>query len=238
MSAQQEENHSDSDSSEATVESSSECPDEKDFETAVFLDQKVKIRLPKELCENHEIFNELFSTSTWNQLTEEERSHLSSFLPSNFPEDQDRERQTTIEQLFNNEISRFGETPLNTFFNNLQDGNYRPDIAHYRKQILRAEKREQRLVECERISALAEQLIFSRDKLLRSAYKRPVDTSSSSSQKLQKSVAISGSTVRANKRYLQELLKISNEVNYSISDEEDVDQLDKLKDNKQMVNLL
>lgn len=228
MSAQQEENLSDSDSSEATIESN-EWPDEKDFEMAVFLDQKYKIRLPKELCENHEIFNELFSMSTWNQLTVQEKSRLSSFLPSNFPENHDQERQNTIEQLFNNEISRFGETPVNKFFNNLQDGNYRPDIAHYRKQILRAEKRDQMLAECERISVLAEQLILSRDKMLKSAYKRPVDTSTPS-QKFRKSVALTGSTVRANKRYIQELLKISNEYNYSLSDEEDVDQFDVLNE--------
>lgn len=234
MQHDENDNISDSDSSEATVESSNEWPEEKEFETAVLLDQK--IRLPKDLCDSHEIFNELFSIETWNQLTDEERNHLSSFLPSKFPENQEQEKRNTIEQLFNNEIVRFGETPLNTFFNNLQDGNYRPDIAHYRKQILKAEQREQKLMECERISAFAEQLILSRDKLLRSAYKRPVE-SSPSAQKLQRSVTLSGSTVRANKRYLQELMKISNELSYAISDEEDVAQLAKLKDVKQTVNI-
>jgi hypothetical protein len=235
MEQEENDNLSDSDSSEATVESSNEWPDEKDFETAVLLDQK--IRLPKDLCDSHEIFNELFSMSTWNQLTDDERNRLSNLLPSKFPEEnREEEKEKTIEQLFNNEISRFGETPLDKFFNNLQDGNYRPDIAHYRKQILKAEHREQRLMECERISALAEQLIFSRDKLLRSAYKRPVE-SSLSSQRLQQSVALSGSTSRANKRYLHELMKISSELNFSLSDEEDVGQLAKLKDVNQTVNI-
>lgn len=221
---EENDNLSDSESSEATVDSSNEWPEEKDFETAVLLNQK--IRLPKDLCDSHEIFNELLSMSTWNQLSEEEKLHLSSFLPSTFPENQEQEEQNTIEQLFNNKITRFGETPLGTFFNNLQDGNYRPDIAHYRKQILKAEQREQQLMECERISALAEQLIVSRDKLIRSAYKRPVD-SSASVEKLQRSIAQSGSAARANKRYLQELMKISSELNYALSDEEDVTQLAK-----------
>lgn len=215
MHSEENENLSDSDSSEATAVSSNEWPDEKDFETTVLLDQK--LRLPKDLCEKPEIFNELFSMSTWNQLSEEEKTHLSSFLPTKFPENQEQEKQKAIKQLFNNEISRFGATPLNTFFNNLQDGNYRPDIAHYRKQIRKAEEREHRLFECERISVLAEQLVFSRDKLLRSAYKRPGE-SNHCPRKLHKSINISGSAVKANKRYLQELKKISDELNYTILD--------------------
>lgn len=213
---EESENLSDSDSS-ATAESSNEWPEEKDFETAILLDQK--IRLPKELCDNNDIFNELFSLSTWSELNDEEKSRLTSLLPK-FSEDQEEEQQKTVEQLFNNEFSRFGDTPLNKFFNNLQDGNYRPDIAHYRKQILRAEKREQRLHECERISALTEELILSRDKLLRSACKRPTEASLSS-RKLQKSNMLTGATVRAKKRFHNELAKMSNDLNLPLSDDDE-----------------
>lgn len=218
------ENLSESDSSEATVESSDEWPDEQDFETAVVLDQK--FRLPKELCENPEIFNELFSISTWNQLSDDEKAHLSNFLPSKFPENQAQEKQNTVEQLFRNEFSRFGETPLNTFFNNLQDGNYRPDIAHYRKQIFRAEAREQQIRECERVSALAEHLVVSREKLLLSAYKQPVESKPPEKLHMPADLAeLSGPTAKAKKRSVEEIVKIAVDLNKTLSDEEEAEML-------------
>lgn len=213
---------SDSDGSDATANSSNESNDESlgdNFEVAKILDQK--FHLPKELCEQPGIFKEFFSLDTWGQLSSEEKAHLSHFLPE-FPDNNPREKAETVHQLFANTLTRFSQTPLDAFHNNLQDGNYRPDIAHYRKQILRAEEREQRIRECERISVLAERLVCSREKLLRSAYRCPAGSlpqlphSSKSVPRLSSSSA----TMRANRRYFQEISKLTEELGLTVSDDE------------------
>ncbi|KAG5682107.1 hypothetical protein PVAND_011486 [Polypedilum vanderplanki] len=195
----------DSESSDATILSSNDNEESAadNCEIAKILD--LKIQLPQDLCENREIFQELFSLSTWNSLTPNEKEHLSNFLPQ-FPEHNEQERNNTINQLFSNKITRFGISPLNQFHNNLQDGNYRPDIAQYRKQIMKAEAREQRIRMCERISLLAEKLVLSREKLLRSIYSscpEQVLNTQSISKQLSTVVAM-----RGNKRYAQEIALI------------------------------
>lgn len=213
---------SDSDGSEATANSTNESVDESladNIEVAKILDQK--FHLPKDLCEDPEIFKEFFSLDTWSHLSKDERSSLSSLLPE-FPENNEEERDETIQQLFANTLTRFNQTPLGTFHNNLQDGNYRPDIAHYRRSILKAEEREQRIRECERISLLAEKLVSSREKLLRSAYRCSAGSlpqlphSSTSAPRLSSSSA----TMRATRRYFQEISKLTEELGLSLSDDE------------------
>lgn len=213
--------------SEATVLSSNESliesindNDEDNCEVAKILGHK--FQLPKELCENHDVFSELFSMTTWNQLSNHEKERLSEFLPK-FPEDQKLEKQKTVERLFDNKISRFDKTPLDSFFNNLQDGNYRPDIAHYRSLILKSEERDQRIQECERVSNLAKKLVLSREKLLRSVYRRPSDkiNSVNSSNETAEFSKLSSSMIRANRRYLHELKAISTKFNHDSSDEDD-----------------
>lgn len=215
---------SDSDGSDATANSTNESNDESlgdNIEVAKILDQK--FHLPKDLCEHSEIFQEFFSLDTWNQLSNEERLGLSSLLPE-FPANNEVEREETIQQLFANTLTRFSQTPLDAFHNNLQDGNYRPDIAHYRKSILKAEEREQRIRECERISHLAEKLVCSREELLRSAYRCPAGSfpqlphSSPSVPRLSSSSA----TMRANRRYFQEISKLTEELGLVVSDDESV----------------
>lgn len=215
---------SDSDCSEATANSTIESNDEslgENIEVAKILDQK--FYLPKELCEHSEIFKEFFSVDTWKQLSNDERQHLSTFLPQ-FQENNDEEREETVQQLLANTLTRFGQTPLDAFHNNLQDGNYRPDIAHYRKSIQRAEEREQRIRECERISLLAERLVISREKLLRNAYRGPAGAfpqlphSSNSIPRLSSSSA----TMRANRRYFQEISKLNEQLGFSLSEDETI----------------
>lgn len=217
---------SDSDLSEATANSTNESNfDESlgggDVEVAKIFENK--FHLPKEFCEHSEIFKEFFSLDTWNSLSEEERSRLSNLLPQ-FPENNEQEREETVQQLFDNSLTRFSLTPLDVFHNNLQDGNYRPDIAHYRKSILKAEEREQRIRECERISELAEKLVSSREKLLRSAYRCPLGSFSQLPQSSPSVPRLSSSSasMRANRRYFQEISKLTEELGLVLSDEETV----------------
>lgn len=212
--------------SEATGLSSNESCNEsqneldESFEVANILGQK--FNLPKDLCDDHELFNDVFSMSTWNQvLNPEEKQRLSKFLPT-FPHDQKKEEQKTVEEFFNGKLSRFGHSPLDTFFNNLQDGNYRPDIAHYRKLILKAEERDQKLRECERVSELATKLVISRDRLLKSVYRHPSDRANTRTSKSTPFSKLSSSMVRANSRFAQELQKISVEVDFELSEDEQI----------------
>ena len=211
--------------SDSTVNSTNESnfdesPGE-NVEVAKILDHK--FHLPKDLCEHSEIFSEFFSLETWNELSADERSRLTELLPT-FPENNQQEQDATVQQLFANTLTRFGQTPLDAFHNNLQDGNYRPDIAHYRKSILKAEEREQRIRECERISLLAEKLVCAREKLLRSAYRCPAGSlpqlppphSSPTVPRLSSSSA----TMRANRRYFQEISKLTEELSLPLSEDE------------------
>lgn len=220
---QEQENISDSESSEATILSSNESFNESlpdNCEIAKILNQK--LQLPKDLCEDRQIFQELFSISTWNNLTNEDKEHLKQYLPT-FSEDSKKEQENTIQQLFSNKIFRFGQTPIDSFHANLQDGNYRPDIAHYRKRILKEEERDQRIKECERISLMAEKMVISREKQLKYAYSSGEPISTIPDDKLSRSkLSASIAAMRGNKRYFQELLKIFDELNYSLSDDETI----------------
>jgi nuclear factor related to kappa-B-binding protein len=232
---------SDSDASEATANSTNESNfDESlgaDIEVAKILDQK--FHLPKDLCEHSEIFREFFSLETWSSLTDTERSTLSSLLPK-FPENNEQEREETIQQLFANKLTRFSQTPLDVFHNNLQDGNYRPDIAHYRKSILKAEEREQHIRQCERMSELAEKLVSSREKLLRSAYRCPAGSFPQLPQSCASVPRLSSSSasMRANRRYFQEISKLGEELGLPLSDEETVPEGMNMQLTKKQIKLL
>lgn len=79
---------------------------------------------------------------TWESLDDKHKEHLKQFLPK-FQENQEEETETTIKMLFNYEPFHF-TSPLNDFYNNLKQGNYRPDIAKMRKFLLKARSKQQR----------------------------------------------------------------------------------------------
>lgn len=147
--------------------------------------------LPQELCDNPHIFAEFFSLDTWNGLPAAAQAHLQQFLPQ-FGGIVDAER-TADEQaravlgLFgglddddnadstdnSSSLSRFGVAPMRVFQANLEEGNYRPDIARVCSVIRRQQRREQRFQECERVSRMAKEMLVRRERLLRSAYDAP-----------------------------------------------------------------
>lgn len=90
-------------SSECETESS--CEDEgESLETAKICG--ATLQLPQGLCESKEIFKEMFSLKTWNSLSEINKQHLKSFLPF-FPENDDQEKNITLQKFFNKEKFRF-----------------------------------------------------------------------------------------------------------------------------------
>jgi nuclear factor related to kappa-B-binding protein len=182
------------------------------FETAKILSER--LNLPKDLCENRAIFDEFFSLDTWNELPDNVQTHLkTNFLP-NFPESNEVEKDITVEQLFTGQIERFGQRPLDRFQYNLEEGNYRPDIAKLQTAIERSRRHEQRFQECERASRMAKMLVISREKLLRAVVDAPPGTSLRPErvQMGTPKLTSSGAALRAKKRYFEEISAVAEEV--------------------------
>lgn len=187
---------------------------------------KQHLDLPKGLCDNVNIFNEFFSLDTWNNLPEPIKDHLVNFLPnfSTDPLTNRHEQDATIEQFFNNDIHRFGASPLRDFQKNLEEGNFQPDISRLRSNIQKSQRREQKFQECEYLSRLAKSLVSSRERLLKAAYESPygatlkVERVFHGTNKLSTSAA----AMRAKKRYFQDISTISEDVGLSptLSDDE------------------
>lgn len=138
------------------------------------------LSLPRGLCENTAIFQEFFSLETWQELPIPVQNHLQQFLP-HFnkimpPQMAAIEQTRTISMLFNNELTRFGESPLSNLQHQLEIGNCRPDIMKLRHNIFKSQRREQRFQHCERLSLMAKQLFLSRQRLLDTAYNSSPDT--------------------------------------------------------------
>lgn len=164
---------------------------------------------------------EMFSWENIQSLPAEDKAKLKEFLPKEL-KDNEAESEKTLELLFTNQLTRFDQTTLDTFFNNLQDGNYRPDIARYRKKILEAEKKDQMIKECDYLSSLVENVISSREKLLREAYgmnsrSKTFQTSENISENLEH---ITPATFRAKDKYLSELSSVFDQLNLPVFDEE------------------
>lgn len=100
------------------------------------------IELPQELCEDYGVFREFFSMKTWEELEDDHKESLKELLPK-FPENDMEEKEKTIKMLFECEPFHF-TSPLDDFFNNLRQGNYRPDIAKMRKFLKKARAKQQR----------------------------------------------------------------------------------------------
>lgn len=181
---------------------------------------KENLELPKGLCENPDIFNEFFSLDTWQCLPDHMKDQLKPFLP-NFDDvctdekESQHELNDTIQKLFTNQVTRFSASPLIDFQQNLEEGNYRPDISRLRANIHKSQRREQRFQECEHISRLAKTLVVSRERLLRKAYEgnsfeksKQISKNHVSPTKLRTSAA----AARAKKRYFDEINNILEEI--------------------------
>ncbi|XP_044747867.1 nuclear factor related to kappa-B-binding protein isoform X2 [Coccinella septempunctata] len=130
----------DSNSSEDSCvsEYSTESSDEDGMEVAQI--NGAKLLLPQGLCDKEDVFKEFFSPNLWNSLSNENKTHLKAFLPK-FPENDEEEKNITLERLFKFEKFKFN-SPLQQFHENLKAGYFRPDIARMRNMIRKAEHKE------------------------------------------------------------------------------------------------
>ncbi|XP_017769715.1 PREDICTED: nuclear factor related to kappa-B-binding protein [Nicrophorus vespilloides] len=156
----------DSDSSSSEEHSSSECSTDSsdDDQMEEVLVGNARLELPQGMCEKREIFDEFFSSNTWNLLSESNKQHLKQFLPK-FPDNDDQEKNTTLAMLFAGEQFKF-TSPLDDFYDHLKAGHYRPDIAKLRYFIRKAERKESLWRHRKLKEKLSAELVESRKNLL------------------------------------------------------------------------
>lgn len=214
MSDSESSDSSESGSSSSSSSSSSESDhSNQSLEAARIL--RHSMELPKGLIENPNIFNEFFSLDTWRCLPDHMKEQLRPLLPKFDdvcePKEAHHETNVTLQKLFTNQIKRFDSSPLCTFQQNLDEGNYRTEISRLRGNIKKSQRREQRFQNCERISQLAKSLVVSREQLLRSAQEGK-SAKRSHKRKALPQLTASEAAIRSRKRYIDEISKIRQEV--------------------------
>ncbi|XP_058836675.1 uncharacterized protein LOC131693122 isoform X4 [Topomyia yanbarensis] len=167
------------------------------------------IKLPKDLCEDQAIFREFFSLDTWNCLSNPIQKHLCSFLPM-FTGTIDYEILNTIEALFSNKITRFDYCPLKKLQKDVEECYCKPEIALLHASVSKAERREQRFQECDRLGSLAHKVYVSREKVLQEVYHSagyPILSQMYDPEDL----IYSTTALRAKKRFLREIASVTEQ---------------------------
>ncbi|XP_028041865.1 nuclear factor related to kappa-B-binding protein isoform X2 [Bombyx mandarina] len=206
-------------SSSTDTSSGSSEGDEEEMEPVRILGHSLE--LPQELCEDYSLFKEFFSTKTWESLDEKHKEHLMKFLPK-FTENQEEETTKTIEMLFHHEPFHF-QSPFSTFYNNLRQGNYRPDIAKMKKFLKKARAKQQRHRIKSYYAKLLPEVLLSRERLLaavKAAPPGPAPRIPSLPPKSSSKNNFKPLYLRAKQRYFEELAAIRSEVGGDESDDE------------------
>ncbi|XP_044726842.1 nuclear factor related to kappa-B-binding protein [Chrysoperla carnea] len=200
-------------SSECDTDSSSNETQSENYEEAKLFGQR--FQLPQGLCENKNVFKELFSPRLWNSLSDANRQHLKKFLP-NFPENDSAEKNITLQKLFGSENIGFSN-PLDDFHKSLRAGHYRPEIARMRNLMRRVQRRESRAQQRRYLNQLVKDVVASRQWLLNVANSLPpgaMDTArlAPPPPPVKLETIINDPIQRTKRRYFQELDAIRTEV--------------------------
>ncbi|XP_061660381.1 nuclear factor related to kappa-B-binding protein isoform X2 [Syngnathoides biaculeatus] len=124
-----------------------------------------RVSLPEELLEDPEIFFSVMSESTWTKvLSDSQRQHLSQFLPQ-FPDNNEAEQGSAIEDLFNNRNFHFGN-PLHLAQKLFRDGYFNPEVVKYRQLCAKSQQRRQLYSLQQYYHRLLKQILVSRKELL------------------------------------------------------------------------
>ncbi|XP_061718248.1 nuclear factor related to kappa-B-binding protein [Cydia pomonella] len=212
------ESSSSSESCSGSGSGSSE-PDEDLTEPVRLLGQSLE--LPQELCENYGLFKEFFSFKTWEALEDTHKEQLMKYLPK-FVQNDEEEREKTLKMLFDHEPFHF-TSPLEVFYSNLKQGNYRPDIAKMRKFLQKARAKQQKHKIKSYYAKLMPEVLISRERLLAAAKaappgptpRLPLLPQKHSSKNTYKPLYL-----RARQRYFEELAAIRSEVGGDESDDD------------------
>ncbi|ELW64529.1 Nuclear factor related to kappa-B-binding protein [Tupaia chinensis] len=123
-----------------------------------------RVSLPEDLLEDPEIFFDVVSLSTWQDvLSDSQREHLQQFLPR-FPEDTQGQRAELVLALFGGENFRFGN-PLHI----AQNGHFNPEVVKYRQLCFKSQYRRYLGAQQQYFHRLLRQILASRSDLLEMA---------------------------------------------------------------------
>lgn len=133
-----------------------------------------RICLPEDLLEDPEIFFDVLSSKTWDEvLTASQKEHLRKFLP-HFSENNLEQQNQTIAALFSGENFRFGN-PLQVAQKLFRDGYFNPEVVKYRQLCFKSHYKRYLQSQQQHCYQLLKQLLVSRKELLDLARKSGPD---------------------------------------------------------------
>ncbi|XP_029337054.1 nuclear factor related to kappa-B-binding protein isoform X1 [Mus caroli] len=127
-----------------------------------------RVSLPEDLLEDPEIFFDVVSLSTWQEvLSDSQREHLQQFLPR-FPADSVEQQSELILALFSGENFRFGN-PLHIAQKLFRDGHFNPEVVKYRQLCFKSQYKRYLNSQQQYFHRLLKQILASRSDLLEMA---------------------------------------------------------------------
>lgn len=133
-----------------------------------------RVSLPEDLLEDPELFFDVVSADTWqNVLSDSQREHLRQFLPS-FPENSTEQQEQVVQSLFRGENFRFGN-PLHSAQKLFRDGHLNPEVVKYRQLCLKSQYKRYLTSQQQYFHNLLKQILASRKELLDVARKKGPD---------------------------------------------------------------
>ncbi|XP_065738192.1 nuclear factor related to kappa-B-binding protein isoform X1 [Phocoena phocoena] len=181
-----------------------------------------RVSLPEDLLEDPEIFFDVVSFSTWQEvLSASQREHLQQFLPR-FPEDSTEQQDELILALFRGENFRFGN-PLHIAQKLFRDGHFNPEVVKYRQLCFRSQYKRYLNSQQQYFHRLLKQILASRSDLLEMA-RRSGPALPSRQKRPSPSRTPEEREWRTQQRYLKVLREVKEECGDSAlsSDEEDL----------------
>ncbi|CAO2635639.1 Nuclear factor related to kappa-B-binding protein [Lemmus lemmus] len=127
-----------------------------------------RVSLPEDLLEDPEIFFDVVSLSTWQEvLSDSQREHLQQFLPQ-FSTDNVEQQNELILALFSGENFRFGN-PLHIAQKLFRDGHFNPEVVKYRQLCFKSQYKRYLNSQQQYFHRLLKQILASRSDLLEMA---------------------------------------------------------------------
>ncbi|KAM6158646.1 nuclear factor related to kappa-B-binding protein [Rhynchocyon petersi] len=127
-----------------------------------------RVSLPEDLLEDPEVFFDVVSLSTWQEvLSDSQREYLQQFLP-NFPTDSVEQQNQLILALFSGENFRFGN-PLHIAQKLFRDGHFNPEVVKYRHLCFKSQYKRYLSSQQQYFHRLLKQILASRSDLLEMA---------------------------------------------------------------------
>ncbi|XP_004862681.1 nuclear factor related to kappa-B-binding protein isoform X3 [Heterocephalus glaber] len=127
-----------------------------------------RVSLPEDLLEDPEIFFDVVSLSTWQEvLSDSQRKQLQQFLP-HFPTDSMEQQNELILALFSGENFRFGN-PLHIAQKLFRDGYFNPEVVKYRQLCFKTQYKRYLNSQQKYFHRLLKHILASRSDLLEMA---------------------------------------------------------------------